>query len=92
METKQSENGLKSNQGTLSPLKIPTDPKSSITTKQATSPANEKKRKKQPSLLDKEAKREAEEYEKIKDKEDIELTLWQRQLKVNRFMVEFEIN
>ena len=35
--------------------------------------------------------REDEEYEKVKDLEDTELTVWQRQIKVNKFMVELGV-
>jgi len=31
-------------------------------------------------------------YDEIKNKDDGEIELWQRQLKVNRFMIEVEMN
>ena len=43
------------------------------------------------SVADKEMQRVDEEYEQIAKVDDVELSTWQRQVKVNKFMVELEV-
>ena len=43
------------------------------------------------SVAEKEMQKIDEEFQKIQGVDDVELTTWQRQIKVNKFMVELEV-